>query len=105
MRGKRAIIFDDEIASGGSIMEVTEALQKLGVSEIEACCVHAVLSGRAVERLQNSALKKLVVTDTVYIPPEKKFSRLEIISVAELFAKAILYTHQGDSISGLYDQY
>jgi len=46
-----------------------------------------------------------VVTDTVYIPPEKKFPQLEIISVAELFAKAILYTHQGESISGLYDQY
>jgi ribose-phosphate pyrophosphokinase len=105
VKGKRAIIFDDEIASGGSIMEVTAALHRLGVREIEACCVHAVLSGRAVERLRGVPLKKLVVTDTVYIPPEKKFPQLEIISVAELFAKAILYTHQGESISGLYDQY
>jgi ribose-phosphate pyrophosphokinase len=105
VKGKRAIIFDDEIASGGSIMEVVQALHRLGVREIEACCVHAVLSGRAVERLRGVPLKKLVVTDTVYIPPEKKFPQLEIISVAELFAKAILYTHQGESISGLYDQY
>jgi ribose-phosphate pyrophosphokinase len=105
VKGKRALIFDDEIASGASILEVVKALEKLGVKEIQACCVHPVLSGRAVERLRNSLLTKLVVTDTVFIPEEKKIPQLEVISVAELFAKAILYTHQGKSISGLYDRY
>ena len=105
VKGKRALIFDDEIASAGSIMQVIEALSKLGVNEILACCVHAVLSGHAVDRLRNSPLKKLVVTDTVFIPPEKKLPNMEIISVAELLAKAILYTHRGESISGLYDRY
>ncbi|MBN2037085.1 MAG: ribose-phosphate pyrophosphokinase [Chitinispirillaceae bacterium] len=105
VKGKRAIIFDDEIASGGSILEVVKALQRLGVMEIQACCVHPVLSGKATDRLRNSPLAKLVVTDTVYIPEEKKIPQLEVISVAELFAKAILYTHQGKSISGLYDRY
>jgi ribose-phosphate pyrophosphokinase len=105
VKGKRAIIFDDEIASGGSILEVVKALQRLGVMEIQACCVHPVLSGRAPGRLRNSPLAKLVVTDTVFIPEEKKIPQLEIISVAELFAKAILYTHQGKSISGLYGRY
>lgn len=105
VKGKRAIIFDDEIASGGSILEVVDALTRLGVNEIQACCVHGVLSGRAIERLRDSRLTKLVVTDTVFIPEEKKTPQLVIISVAELFAKAILHTHQGKSISGLYDRY
>ncbi|KMQ52151.1 Ribose-phosphate pyrophosphokinase [Chitinispirillum alkaliphilum] len=105
VKGKRAIIFDDEIASGGSIIEVVNALERLGVTEIQACCVHAVLSGHAVERLQNSSLSKLVVTDTIHIPEEKKFPKLEIISVAEMFSKAIKFTNEGQSISGLYDGY
>ena len=105
VKGKRAIIFDDEIASGGSILEVVKALEYLGVTEISACCVHAVLSGNASEKLKNSSLNKLVVTDTVFIPEEKKFDKLTIISVAELFARAIMYTNRGASISGLYDGY
>jgi len=105
VKGKRALIFDDEIASGGSIIEVVKALENLGVTEISACCVHAVLSGKASEKLQSSSLTKLVVTDTVYIPEEKKFPKLEVISVAELFARAIMYTNSGRSISGLYNGY
>ncbi|NLW33818.1 MAG: ribose-phosphate pyrophosphokinase [Fibrobacter sp.] len=104
VKGKKAIIFDDEIASGGSIIEVITALESLGVEEIQACAVHAVLSGRASERLKNSPLTKLVVTDTVYIPEEKKIPQLVVLSVAELFAKAITFTNQGESISGLYDK-
>jgi len=102
VKGKRALIFDDEIATGGSILEVVKALESLGVEEIQACCVHAVLSGKAVERLNSSSLSKLVVTDTVYIPPEKKMSKMVVISVAELFAKAITYSHTGTSMSGLF---
>ena len=105
VKGKRAIIFDDEIASGGSILEVVKALDHLGVKEISACCVHAVLSGNATERLKGSSLSRLVVTDTVFIPEEKKFDRLTVISVAELFARAIMYTNMGASISGLYNGY
>jgi len=105
VKGKRALIFDDEIASGGSIIEVVEALERLGVTEIQACCVHGVLSGKAVDRLKNTSLSKLVVTDTVYLPEKKKIPQMVVISVAEMFAKAILYTNKGESISGLYDRY
>jgi ribose-phosphate pyrophosphokinase len=105
VKGKRAIIFDDEIASGGSILEVVKALDSLGVTEIQACAVHAVLSANAVERIKNSSLTKLVVTDTVFIPECKKIPQLEIISVAELIGNAILKTNHGESISGLYDLY
>ena len=102
VKGKRALIFDDEIATGGSILEVVKALESLGVREIEACCVHAVLSGKAVERLRNSNLSRLVVTDTVTIPPEKRMPKMVILSVAELFAKAIVCSNRGSSISGLF---
>jgi ribose-phosphate pyrophosphokinase len=64
-----------------------------------------VLSGNATERLKGSSLSRLVVTDTVFIPEEKKFDRLTVISVAELFARAIMYTNMGASISGLYNGY
>jgi len=105
IKGKRAIIFDDEIASGGSILEVVKALDSLGVKEIDACCVHAVLSGSAVEKLKASSLKMLVTTDTVFIPEYKKLPQLTVISVADLFAKAIMSTNRGESISALYDRY
>lgn len=105
VKGKRALIFDDEIASGASILEVVKALNNLGVKEIAACCVHPVLSGRAVERLRESKISKLVVTDTVNLPESKRFPQLVVLSVAELFAKAILHTNRGESISELYDQF
>jgi ribose-phosphate pyrophosphokinase len=103
--GKKAIIFDDEIASGGSIIEVVNALESLGVKEITACCVHGVLSGNAVSRIQDSSLRRLVVTDTVRIGEDKMFPKLKIVSISELIATAILYTHKGKSISGLYCRY
>ena len=105
VKGKRAIIFDDEVASAGSIVEVAKALEANGVSEIIACCVHGVLSGKATERLMASSIKKLIVTDTVFIPEAKRCEKLEIITVAELFANAILNLNRGDAISDLYLKY
>ncbi len=105
VKGKKALIFDDEVASGGSLIEVSHALEKYGVKEITACCVHGVLSGKAVDRIQKSSIKSLIVTDTVLIPQKKRFEKLKIISVAELFANAIMYTNTGRSISGLYFRY
>jgi ribose-phosphate pyrophosphokinase len=105
VKGKRALIFDDEIATGGSILEVVKALESLGVTEISACCVHAVLSANAPERLKNSSLNQFVATDSVFIPEEKRFDRMTVISVAEMFAKAIMYTNRGTSISALYNGY
>jgi ribose-phosphate pyrophosphokinase len=103
--GKRAFIFDDEVASGGSLIEAAELLEKNGVTDIVALCVHGVLSGNARQRILDSNIKKLIVTDTVNIPEEKKSEKLEIVSVAELFANAIMYTNSGRSISGLYSRF
>ncbi len=105
VKGKRALIFDDEIATGGSIIEVVEALKDLGVEEITACCVHGVLSGKAADKIQYSSIKSLIVTDTVHIPPELMFDKLKVISVAELFGYAIKSTNKGESISPLYFKY
>ncbi len=105
VQGKRAIIVDDEVASGGSLMEAANALIKFGAKEVQACCVHGVLCGKAISRLQNSELSKLVITDTVFIPDHKKIDKLKVISVADLLAQAIVFTNKGESISGLYQQY
>ena len=102
VKGKKALIFDDEVASAGSLIESVEVLEKNGASEIVAFCVHGVLSGRAIERIKNSSIKKLVVTDSVFISDEKKCDKLEVVSVAELFAKVITYTHKGQPITELY---
>ncbi|MBN2618007.1 MAG: ribose-phosphate pyrophosphokinase [Spirochaetales bacterium] len=103
VKGKKALIFDDEVASAGSLIEAAEVLEKNGAKEIVAYCVHGVLSGNAIERLNNSKVKKLVVTDSVYISPDKKCDKLEIVTVADLFAKVITYTNNGQPISNLYN--
>lgn len=105
VKGKRALIFDDEVASAGSLIEAAEVLEKNGAEEITAFCVHGVLSGKAIERLSKSNIKKLVVTDTVFISEEKRIPKLEVVTVAELFANAIVYTNSGKAISGLYSRY
>jgi ribose-phosphate pyrophosphokinase len=103
--GKKAFIFDDEVASGGSLIEAAAMLEKNGVKDIQAYCVHGVLSRKSKERVIDSPIKKLVVTDTVFIPEEKKHDKLEVVSVADLFASAIMYTNSDRSISGLYDEF
>jgi ribose-phosphate pyrophosphokinase len=103
VKNKNAIIFDDEVASGSSIMKAADALIQCGAKKIEVCCVHGVLSGNAIQKIMNSQISRIIVTDTVKISDEKKCNKLEIVSVTELFAKTILYTNQGKSISSLYN--
>jgi ribose-phosphate pyrophosphokinase len=93
------------VASGGSLIEAASMLEKNGATDIQAYCVHGVLSGKATERIKNSPITKLVVTDTVFVPEEKKNEKLEVVSVADLFADAIMYTNSDRSISGLYDRF
>jgi ribose-phosphate pyrophosphokinase len=93
------------VASGGSLAEAAAMLEKNNVKDIQAYCVHGVLSGNAKEKIISSPIKKLVITDTVFVPENKKHKKLEIVSVADLFASAIMYTNSGRSISGLYDEF
>jgi ribose-phosphate pyrophosphokinase len=99
--GKHAIIVDDEIATGGTVIEATNFLMSRGALSVKVAATHAVLSGPAVERINNSVLDRVIVTDTIPLR-DKKSSRIEVLSVAPLFAKAIRRIHDGDSISDLF---
>ena len=100
--GKTALIVDDEIASAGTVVEAARFVMAQGAAAVETAVVHGVLSGRAVERLAQSPLRSVVVTDSVPVPPEKHNAKLTVLSVASLFAAAIKAIHHGDSVSALF---
>ncbi len=103
VKGRTVLIPDDMISTGGSMVEAVNALMKFGAKEVYACCTHGILSGNAVEKLQNSPLKEIVITDTIPLPPEKKVSKIKILPVAPLLGEAIMRIHNEESISSLFD--
>jgi ribose-phosphate pyrophosphokinase len=102
VEGKVALIVDDEVASGGTLVEAARFVLERGAAAVEACVVHAVLSGKAVERLEASPIRQLVVTDTLPLPAGKRLDRIRSTSVAPLFADAIRAIHDGTSVSRLF---
>jgi ribose-phosphate pyrophosphokinase len=102
VKGKRCIVVDDEIATGGSILEVVHMLLDKGAVEVYAACVHPVLVGPAVERLSNSPITELVTTDTLPIPTEKRWPNLTIISVSTLLAEVVQRIHSGISVDNIF---
>ncbi|HVC33087.1 MAG TPA: ribose-phosphate pyrophosphokinase [Chloroflexota bacterium] len=100
--GHRAVIFDDEIDTAGSVIGATDVLERAGVHEIYAACTHGVLSGPAIERLRSAAIQEVVMTDTVPLPPEKQLPKITVLSVASLFAEAIHRIHRGVSVGALF---
>ncbi|HEY9425990.1 MAG TPA: ribose-phosphate pyrophosphokinase [Gemmatimonadaceae bacterium] len=103
VKGRDCIIPDDMIDTAGTITEAARALKRLGAKDIYACATHPLLSGPAVERLSESPILEVTVTDTIAIPPEHRFSKLKVLSVGELLAKAIRYTHSDESVSSLFE--
>ena len=103
VKGKKCLIVDDMIDTAGTICQGAEALFKNGAKEIYACCSHAVLSGPAIERIQNSHITKLVVLDTIPLTEEKKIDKIEVLSVAKLFALAIENIYLDKKMSEIYD--
>lgn len=101
--GRPCLIVDDMIDTAGTIQSVEHALRERGATDIYAMATHALLSGPAVERLQESALREVVATNTLHVPEEKRFPKLTILSIAELLARAIRYTHSNESVSQLFD--
>jgi ribose-phosphate pyrophosphokinase len=103
--GKDAIIFDDEIATGGSIAEASRILRKFGAKTVRVGVTHAVFSGPAAERLNEAELDELVVTDTIPVPENKAklIRNLKVLSTAAMFGDAILRIHGGRSISEMMD--
>ncbi|MDD9801752.1 MAG: ribose-phosphate pyrophosphokinase [Deltaproteobacteria bacterium] len=102
VEGRIALIVDDEIASGGTLMEATRFVLDRGAREVQAACVHPVLSGKAVEKIESSPLRSLVVTDTLPLPSEKRIEKIHVESVAKLFAEAVKAIHTGSSVSRLF---
>jgi ribose-phosphate pyrophosphokinase len=102
VRGKRAIIVDDEIDTASTLMEIERALIREGVTEIYACATHGVLSDPAIDRLLKSEIKEVVVTDTIPLPPAKQLPRIKVLSVAPLIGEAIRRIHRGESVGALF---
>jgi ribose-phosphate pyrophosphokinase len=102
VRGRRAIIVDDEIDTGGTLIEIVRALDREGVSEIYACASHGVLSDPAVERIRDSSLREVVLTDSIPLPPAKRLSKITTLSVAPLIGEAIKRIHRGESVGALF---
>ncbi len=105
VKGKTAVIFDDEIDTAGSMMETVGILERFGAKEIYAGCTHGVLSGPAIERIQNSALKELVITNTIPLPKEKQIPQIKVLSIAPLFAEAIKRLNESKAMGDLFENF
>jgi ribose-phosphate pyrophosphokinase len=101
--GRVCIVVDDMIDTAGTLESVINALRDRGATDIYAAATHALFSGPAVQRLQNSPVKEVVVTNTLHLPEARRFEKLRVLSIAELLARAIRYTHSNESVSSLFD--
>lgn len=103
IEGRNVILVDDLIDTAGTICNAASALKDLGAKDVYACCTHAVLSGPACERIENSAIKRLVVLDTIQLPESKLTPNMKILSVAPIFAESIRRIFTNESVSRLFD--
>lgn len=102
IKDKKVILVDDMIDTAGTITNGANALAERGAKEVYACCSHGVLSGPALERIENSAIKELLTLDTIAIPEEKISGKVKTITVAPLFAEAIRRIYGDGSLSELF---
>jgi ribose-phosphate pyrophosphokinase len=103
IEGKKVILVDDMIDTAGTITNAANTLKERGATEVYACCTHPVLSGPAIERIEESSISELVVLNTINLPKEKRIPKLREISVAPIMADAINRIHEDLSISKLFD--
>ena len=103
VRGKKVILIDDMVDTAGTLCNSEQALiDKGGATEVIACATHGVLSGPAIERLQNSCIKELILLDTIPLPPEKAIPKITLLPVAPLFAEAIERIYEDKPVSTMY---
>lgn len=103
IKGKNALIFDDEVSTAGSILETVEVIQKFGAKDIYVGCTHGVLCGPAIERIKKSAIKELVMTNTIPLQKEKQIDKIAVVSISELFGEAIRKINEATSIGELFE--
>ena len=104
INGKNCIILDDMIDTAGTITNAANAIKEMGAKEVYACATHAVLSGPAIERIEKSAIKEMVLLNTLPIPEEKKLDKMKFLSVAPIFAEVLTRVYTHGSISDLVDK-
>ena len=105
VEGKRAIVIDDEISNGGTIIELLSRLRERNVKRIAVVCTHGLFTGEAINRLRaQPEIEEIVTTNTVLIPPEKCLPNMRILSVGPLLAETIHRIHVGKSVSALFDE-
>jgi ribose-phosphate pyrophosphokinase len=103
VKGKVAVILDDMVDTAGTLTEAAKALKKHGATAIYACCTHPVLSGGAIQKINDSPLEELIVTDTIPVNDEENScKKIKVLSVAELFGEAIQRIHNNESVSSLF---
>ena len=102
VEGKRALLVDEEINTGGTILNAVEALKMRDVTDVLVACTHPILSGDAVEKFQAAGIGEVVVTDTVPLSPEKRWPQLTVLSIAPLIGEAISRIHTGRSVGELF---
>ncbi len=100
--GRRALLVDDEVDTGGSLTNAAAALKKYGATDVYACCTHPILSGSAVQRIASSHIKELVVTDTVPVPESKRVGKITVLPLASLIGEAIHRIHAGLSVGAMF---
>ncbi len=100
--GKTCILVDDMVDTAGTLTAGAEALKKAGAKEVFAACTHGVLSNPAVERIQNSCLKELVITNTICLPEEKRIPKIKVVSIGSLLGHGIMRILSDEPLSGLF---
>jgi ribose-phosphate pyrophosphokinase len=102
VKGKTCIVIDDMIDTGGTLIKGADALLEEGAIEVYACATHPVFSGNAIENIKKSHIKKVIVTNTIRLDKEQLCDKIEVLSVAKLFAEAIDRVHNNKSVSELF---
>ena len=105
VKGKQAIIFDDEVDTAGSLIETANILAREGAKEIYAGCTHGVLSANAVQRIQESPIKELIITDTIPLTEEKKIDKIKVVSIVPLFSETIRRLNESRPLGDLLKIY
>ncbi len=103
VEGKNVLIRDDIVDTAGTLTQAAEFLIKQGAKEIYACCTHAVLSGRALELIERSSIRKVIISDTINTENQRLSGKFEILSISSIFGETIRRIHEGESVSSLFE--
>jgi ribose-phosphate pyrophosphokinase len=103
LKGKTVLMFDDMITTAGSITGAAKVAEQNGAKEIYVFATHGVLAGRAIPTIKDSPIKKVIITDSIPLPPEKRLEKIEVLSVDKLLADAMWRIHENESVSKLFE--